>query len=92
MKLRPIFVDVLPEFEVIKDGELWISHEHRTVNPALPVRVWGSDGAVSPPQSMARLLRWQGGLPEGSYRWVRVGQFRLRQPLPHTKQRRDLAR
>ena len=36
MKLRPIFVDVLPEFEVIKDGELWISHEHRTVNLRCP--------------------------------------------------------
>ena len=31
MKLRPIFVEVLPKFDAIKDGELWISHKHRTM-------------------------------------------------------------
>ena len=36
MKLGPIFVEVLPEFEAIKDGELWISHKHRTVNLRCP--------------------------------------------------------
>ena len=36
MKLRPIFVEVLPEFETIKDGELWISHKHRTINLRCP--------------------------------------------------------
>ena len=36
MKLRPIFVEVLPEFNKIKDGELWISHKHRTVNLRCP--------------------------------------------------------
>ena len=36
MTLRPIFVDVLPEFDVIKTGELWISHKHRTVNLRCP--------------------------------------------------------
>ena len=36
MELRPIFVDVLPEFEAIKAGELWISPKHRTVNLRCP--------------------------------------------------------
>ena len=36
MKLRPIFVDVLPEFDAIKAGELWISHKYRTVNLHCP--------------------------------------------------------
>ena len=36
MKLRPIFVDVLPEFDTIKAGELWISHKYRTVNLRCP--------------------------------------------------------
>ena len=36
MKLRPIFVEVLPDFDTIKAGELWISHKHRTVNLRCP--------------------------------------------------------
>ena len=36
MKLRPIFVEVLPKFDDIKAGELWISHKHRTVNLRCP--------------------------------------------------------
>ena len=36
MKLRPIFVDVLPEFDAIRAGDLWISHKHRTVNLRCP--------------------------------------------------------
>ena len=36
MKLRPIFVDVLPKFDEIKAAELWISHKHRTVNLRCP--------------------------------------------------------
>lgn len=36
MKLRPIFVEVLPKSEEIKFGELWISHKHRTVNLRCP--------------------------------------------------------
>ena len=36
LKLRPIFVDVLPEFDEIKDGEIWISHKYRTVNLRCP--------------------------------------------------------
>ena len=36
VKLRPIFVDVLPEFDTIKAGELWISHKYRTVNLRCP--------------------------------------------------------
>ena len=36
MKLRPIFVDVLPKFDAIKAGELWISHKYRTVNLRCP--------------------------------------------------------
>ena len=35
-KLRPIFVEVMPPFESIKDGDLWISHKHRTVNLRCP--------------------------------------------------------
>ena len=36
MKLRPIFVEVLPKFDQIKVGELWISHKHRTINLRCP--------------------------------------------------------
>lgn len=36
MKLRPIFVEVLPKFDDVKAGELWISHKHRTVNLRCP--------------------------------------------------------
>lgn len=36
VKLRPIFVEVLPELEEIKDGQLWISHKHRTINLRCP--------------------------------------------------------
>ena len=36
LRLRPIFVDLLPEPASIKDGELWISHKHRTVNLRCP--------------------------------------------------------
>ena len=36
VKLRPIFVEVLPEFDAIKGGELWISPKHRTVNLRCP--------------------------------------------------------
>ena len=36
VKLRPIFVEVMPPFESIQDGELWISHKHRTVNLRCP--------------------------------------------------------
>ena len=33
---RPIFVEVLPEFDTIKAGEIWISHKHRTINLRCP--------------------------------------------------------
>ena len=36
MKLRPIFVEVLPMLDSIKTGELWISHKHRTINLRCP--------------------------------------------------------
>lgn len=36
MLLRPIFVEILPKFDAIKAGELWISHKHRTVNLRCP--------------------------------------------------------
>ena len=36
VKLRPLFVEVMPPFDSIKDGELWISHKHRTVNLRCP--------------------------------------------------------
>ena len=36
VKLRPIFTEVMPPFDSIKDGELWISHKHRTVNLRCP--------------------------------------------------------
>ena len=35
-KLRHIFVEVMPPFDSIKNGELWISHKHRTVNLRCP--------------------------------------------------------
>ena len=36
MKLRPIFVEAMPEFDAIKVGDLWISHKHRTINLRCP--------------------------------------------------------
>ncbi|MYH32989.1 MAG: hypothetical protein F4133_04170 [Gammaproteobacteria bacterium] len=36
MRLQPVFVDVLPEFQEIETGQLWISHKHRTVNLRCP--------------------------------------------------------
>ena len=36
VKLRPFFVEVMPPLDLIKDGELWISHKHRTVNLRCP--------------------------------------------------------
>ena len=36
VQLRPIFVEVLPPFDSIKDGDIWISHKHRTVNLRCP--------------------------------------------------------
>lgn len=36
MKLRPLFVEVLPNFADIKEGEMWISHKHRTINLRCP--------------------------------------------------------
>ena len=36
MNLRPVFVEVLPEFDAIKDGEIWISHKHQTINLRCP--------------------------------------------------------
>ena len=36
VKLRPIFVEVMPPFDSIKDDQLWISHKHRTVNLRCP--------------------------------------------------------
>jgi len=34
--LRPIFVDVMPEFKLINEGFLWISLTHRTINFRCP--------------------------------------------------------
>ena len=34
--LRPVFVEVMPAFEAVKPGEIWISHRHRTVNLRCP--------------------------------------------------------
>lgn len=36
MELRPVFVEVLPEQDSVGEGELWISHKHRTVNLRCP--------------------------------------------------------
>ena len=36
LKLRPLFVEVLPDFETITAGEIWISLKHRTVNLRCP--------------------------------------------------------
>lgn len=34
--LRPIFVEEMPDFSAIKEGDLWISHKYRTVNLRCP--------------------------------------------------------
>ena len=36
VKLLPIFVEVMPAFDLVKDGQLWISHKHRTINLRCP--------------------------------------------------------
>ena len=36
VRLRPVFVEVMPPLDSIKAGELWISHKHRTVNLRCP--------------------------------------------------------
>lgn len=36
MRLQPVFVEVLPAFEEIEAGQIWISHKHRTVNLRCP--------------------------------------------------------
>ena len=36
VRLRPVFVDVMPPFDSIKEGELWVSLKHRTVNLRCP--------------------------------------------------------
>lgn len=36
MKFRPLFVEVLPDFDAIGAGEIWISLKHRTVNLRCP--------------------------------------------------------
>ena len=36
--LRPIFVESMPPFDLIKDGEIWIGHKHRTINLRCPCR------------------------------------------------------
>lgn len=36
VRFRPIFVELMPPFDSIQDGELWISHKHRTVNLRCP--------------------------------------------------------
>lgn len=36
VRLRPVFVDAMPAFDVIEPGEIWISHKHRTVNLRCP--------------------------------------------------------
>ena len=78
MKLRPIFVDVLPEFDAIKPGDLLDQPQASNRQPALSLWLWGADGAIPPPQPVACLLRWEVGLPGRPYGWVRVDQFRLR--------------
>ena len=91
MKLRPIFVEVLPESDTIKAGELWITHKHRTVNLRCPCGC-GSLTVLSLHPSRWHVY-FDGKsvcLPKRSYGWVCMGQFRLRQSLPHTEQRCDL--
>ena len=36
MKLKPIFVDTMPDFDLIKPGQLWISLKFRTINLRCP--------------------------------------------------------
>ena len=35
-RLRPRFVEILPEFDKIREGEIWISMEHGTINLRCP--------------------------------------------------------
>lgn len=34
--LRPIFVEVMPDFSEVKQGEIWISSKHRSINLRCP--------------------------------------------------------
>ena len=90
MKLRPIFVDVLPEFAAIKAGELWISHKHRTVNLRCPCGCGDLTVLSLHPSRWHVHFDGKSVSLDGPDGWVCVGQFRLWQPLLHTEQRRDL--
>ena len=87
MKLRPVFVDVLPDFDAIKAGELWISHKYRTVNLRCPCGCGDLTVLSLHPSRWHVHFDGKSGLFGRSYGWVRVGQFRLRQPLLHKEQR-----
>ena len=36
VSIKPVFVELLPELDSIKPGELWISHKYRTMNLRCP--------------------------------------------------------
>ena len=90
VKLRPIFVDVLPKFDTIKADELWISHKHRTVNLRCPCGCGDLTVLSLHPSRWHVHFDGKSVSLKGPTGGVRVGQFRLRQPLLHTKERRDL--
>ena len=73
MQLSPIFVEVLPPFDEIKYGEIWISHKHRTINSALSLRMRRPDRPVTAPQPMARSLRRKSGFTARADRRIGVG-------------------
>ena len=89
-KLRPIFVEVLPELDEIKAGELWITHKHRTVNLRCPCGC--GDLTVLSLHPSRWHVRYDGKSIslDGPTGWVGVGQLRLWQPLPHKGKRRNL--
>ena len=84
-ELHPIFVETMPPFESINNGELWISHKHRTVNLRCPCGCGDLTVLTIHPSRWHVCFDGRVGILEGSHGRIGLGQFRLRQPLCHTK-------
>ena len=76
MKLRPIFVEVLPKLDDVKAGELWISHKHRTVNLRCPCGCGDLTVLSLHPSRWHVHFDGKVGLSGGSDWWIRVGALR----------------
>ena len=88
--LRPIFVEVMPPFDSIKDGELWVSHKHRTINLRCPCGCGELTVLSLHPSRWHVYFDGKSVSLKGPTGGVNLDPFQLRQPLFHTKQRGGL--